>query len=59
MENKAQTVQERFSDKVKRLLSRVFGWDPGGCSLWIFGDEDSADRDMRNLFEIKEERTQR
>jgi len=59
MENKTQAVQERFSDKVKKFFGRVFGWDPGGCSLWIFGDEDSAHRDMRNLFEIKEERTQR
>lgn len=33
----------------------VRAWDPGWCSLWIFGDEDSAQKDLHKFFNIKEE----
>ena len=30
-------------------------WNPGSCSFWIFGKDDSARNDLKSKFEIKEE----
>ena len=29
-------------------------WNPGSCSFWIFGDDDSARNDLKEKFEIRE-----
>lgn len=60
MEN--QTVQKRFTHSVKEFFAKLIAkldWNPGGCSIWIFGDNDSASKDMYRFFDVREERTRR
>ena len=38
--------------RIKERIAKV--WDPGWCSLWIFGDDDSAKKDLHKFFEIKD-----
>ena len=51
MEKTTKTIlqNERPINDVKQ------GWDPGGCSFWILGDDDSARNDLKSKFEIKED----
>lgn len=44
-----KVVSAKDSDDVKRGWS----WDIPHC-LFFFGDEDSAEKDMKTLFEIKD-----
>jgi hypothetical protein len=40
----------------ERPIEQVKGdWGVGGCSFWIFGDDDSARNDLKEKFEIRKE----
>lgn len=42
-------------DITKRPKNSV-NWDNNpGCALWIFGDENSADKDLKEKFEVVDE----
>lgn len=38
-----------FSDRPKEVKNDTWG---GHCSFWFFGNEDSADNDLKKKFEI-------
>lgn len=40
-----------FSDRPKEVKNGIGG---AGCPWWIFGNEDSADNDLKEKFEVVE-----
>lgn len=43
-------------NSTKETINNLNGdWGGGGCSFWIFGDEKSADNDLKDKFDIVED----
>ena len=45
-----------FSEKPIDEMTRNDGTNAPGCPFWFFGDENSADNDLKKKFEVVDEK---